>query len=75
MKLYTTGCPRCRVLESKLDAANLKYETVTDVDEMQRLGMASAPWLEVNGELLDFNGALKWLRKNAGAGRCTTCDL
>ena len=29
-KLYTIDCPACRVLEAKLQAANIEYETITD---------------------------------------------
>lgn len=57
---YTTGCPKCRVLKTKLDAANVQYEVNTDVEAMRSLGMLSAPTLSVDGELFGFAAACKW---------------
>ena len=59
--LYTTGCPRCKVLKQKLDNAGLAYETKTDVDEMLDLGIVFAPALKVDEEILDFSKAVTWL--------------
>jgi len=60
--LYTTGCPRCKVLKQKLDNAGLTYETKSDVDEMLDLGIIFAPALSVDGEILDFGKAVAWLQ-------------
>lgn len=57
---HTTGCPKCRVLKTKLDRAGVAYETNTDIDAMLSLGIRSAPVLSVDGELLDFAAACKW---------------
>ena len=58
--LYTTGCPKCRILAKKLDSAGVSYETNTDVDEMQALGMMEAPALMTGDRLLSFSEACKW---------------
>lgn len=34
-----------------------------DVEVMLNKGMISAPWLEVNGTLLDFTAANKWINE------------
>lgn len=60
--LYSTGCPKCGVLKRKLDSIGVQYDVVSDVDEMLKLGMSSAPYLGVNGELLDFSKAMIWAR-------------
>ena len=52
--LYSTGCPKCKVLEAKLNAKGIQYSTVTDVDLMIAKGLNLMPVLEVNGQLLDF---------------------
>lgn len=65
MKLYTTGCPQCRVLEKKLDIAGINYEVVSDMVLMQQLGIASAPVLEVDGQYLTFAKAIEWVKENA----------
>lgn len=32
--MYSTNCPKCRVLEMKLNSKGIAYSVVTDVDEM-----------------------------------------
>lgn len=64
MKLYTTGCPQCRVLKSKLDTARMNYEVVDDIDLMHQLGITSAPVLEVDGQNLNFARAIEWIKEN-----------
>lgn len=61
--LYSTNCPRCKVLEAKLKSKGIEYREVTDVSEMLRKGMASAPSLEVGGKLLDFGKAVQWINE------------
>lgn len=59
--LYSTHCPKCKVLEMKLKQKNLSYTEVDDVDTMLNKGIKAAPYLEVDGELMDFNTAVKWV--------------
>ena len=61
--LYTTGCPKCMVLESKLDSKNIDYAKETDADKMIELGFSSAPMLKVDDELMDFGKAIKWINE------------
>lgn len=61
--LYTTFCPKCKVLEKKLAEKNLVYETVTDVDVMSEKGFQTVPMLEVDGEVMDFSKAAEWVNK------------
>ena len=38
VKIYTTDtCPRCKVLKVKMDAKGIPYESITDVDEIQKM--------------------------------------
>jgi hypothetical protein len=60
--LYSTGCPKCQVLVKKLAAAGVEYSVITDVDEMLALGIKAAPMLEVDGRMMDFSGAIAWVR-------------
>jgi glutaredoxin len=60
--LYSTGCPKCKVLKKKLDNAGITYDTVSDVDEMLKLGLSSAPALGVDGEIMNFESAIKWIK-------------
>lgn len=61
--LYSTGCPKCKVLIRKLEAKGIEYFENTNVEEMLSLGMKSAPHLMVNDEILDFNKAIDWINK------------
>ncbi len=60
IKLYSTNCPRCQVLEKKLKEKNINYEIHTDIQEMIELNLVNAPALQLeNNELLDFGQAIK----------------
>lgn len=59
--LYSTGCPKCKILESKLNAKNIQYDKNTDTDEMIRLGFQTVPKLKVDDEILDFGESVKWI--------------
>ena len=61
---YTTNCPKCKVLKTKMDAVKLTYNTCEDVEKMLSLGIQTAPALGINGEILDFGQAIKWLKEN-----------
>ena len=61
--LYTIDCPKCKVLEQKLKAKDIKYKAFTDVDEMIKKGLSTMPVLEVNGNILDFSAAVKWVNE------------
>jgi glutaredoxin len=59
--LYTTGCPKCRILKAKLDAKGMVYTVCEDVDKMEKLGFTSVPILSVNGNFYDFYDALAYI--------------
>lgn len=61
--LYTIDCPKCKVLEQKLKSKNIKYKTFTDVNEMIRKGLSTMPMLEVDGNILSFSEAVKWVNE------------
>ena len=58
--LYTTHCPKCKVVERKLQMANVEYSQSEDIQEMINLGFKSAPVLSVNGEFFLFKEACNW---------------
>lgn len=61
--LYSTGCPKCTVLEKKLTDKGISYAINRDVDEMINIGIESIPVLKVDGELLNFADAIKWVNE------------
>lgn len=56
--LYSTGCPKCVILEKKMNQKHLNYDTVSDVDLMMERGFSSLPMLDVDGHVYDFKEAL-----------------
>lgn len=62
--LYSTGCPKCNVLKTKLKQKNIPYEEITDVEEMQRLGITNVPVLKISdAEMLSFVEANQYINK------------
>ena len=61
--LYSTDCPKCKVLKTKMDAKGIKYTENKSIDEMIALGIKSAPVLNVNGVLMDYMSALTYIKE------------
>lgn len=61
--LYSTGCPKCKVLKKKLEEKGIKYTENNSVDEMLSLGISQVPVLSVNNKLLDFSTANDWVNQ------------
>lgn len=59
--LYSTHCPKCNVLESKLKQKNIVFEENNDIDLMVQKGFTMAPVLEVDGVTYDFKEAVEWI--------------
>jgi arsenate reductase-like glutaredoxin family protein len=67
IKLYSTNCAKCKVIETKLKQANVAFSVITDVDEVTAVGKAhgitSAPILQVEDKYYDFSAAVKYLKE------------
>jgi glutaredoxin len=61
--LYTTGCPKCRVLEAKLKQNGIDYEEVTDMAVLTERGFLTVPVLEVNRNTMNFTQANTWINE------------
>lgn len=59
--LYSTHCPKCVVLEKKLNQKSISYEEVNDVKIIREKGFLSVPMLEVDGEIMDFKTAFNYV--------------
>ena len=59
--LYSTGCPKCTVLAKKLDNKGLPYTVNSDIGEMLSMGIRNAPVLSVDGRLMEFVAASRWI--------------
>ena len=60
--MYSTGCPKCKVLSAKLDNAGIEYEVESDMQKICDLGFLSVPMLSVDGEIMDFKQAVDWIK-------------
>jgi len=63
IKLYSNDCPKCKILKRKLDEAGVECEVVSDVDRMVEMGLTTVPMLEVDEKMMDFMGALNWIKE------------
>lgn len=59
--LYTTHCPRCKVLKAKLDGENIDYEVVEGEEAIREKGFTTTPLLEVDDKILTFSEAMQWI--------------
>ena len=60
--LYTTHCPKCKVLETKLKQKNISYQECEDIEKMKEMGFKSAPVLSVDNNIYQFTDALNFLK-------------
>lgn len=62
--LYTTGCPKCRILEKKLTDKNVQYEVICDAEKIKEKGI-SVPMLEIidnnSNQVLNYYDAVKYV--------------
>ena len=59
--LYTTHCPKCKVLESKLDKKNIEYNICEEINIIQNIGITTLPTLEINNKMFSFKDAVNWV--------------
>lgn len=59
--LYSTHCPICNVVSTKLKQKNITYDEVNDVDAMIAKGFMTAPMLEVDGKIMNSAEAMKFI--------------
>ena len=62
--LYSTGCPKCKVLKRKLEEKGIEFVENNSVEEMTELGITQVPVLSVCGALLDFKKAVTWVNES-----------
>jgi len=59
--LYSNNCPKCKILKQKLNQKQIIYEECNDMNIMIEKKFLSIPMLQVDGEIMDFNEAIKWV--------------
>lgn len=62
MILYTSHCPKCNVLKTKLDQKKIEYKTIEDTNIFIEKGFEELPKLELDdGTILSFVEANKYV--------------
>jgi len=67
--LYSNGCPKCKVLKSKLCAKNIQFIETDEFDELEDLGIKTLPVLKIENEdsseqdtkFMNFLDANNWI--------------
>jgi hypothetical protein len=72
IKLYTTHCPKCKVIANKLRLANFDYEEIIDEAIMKEKGFQNVPMLETDEGIFDFMTANKWINNRMSSNLLTT---
>jgi len=58
MKLYSNDCPKCKILEAKMNEKGVKYEKISDIEEIKKTGFSSVPLLQNDDKILNFMEAV-----------------
>lgn len=58
---YSTNCPKCKVLMTKMKQKGINYKEINDIEFMLSKGIKSAPAIEIDGRIMDFSESVKWV--------------
>ena len=67
IRLYSTHCPKCRVVEKKLEQAQIQYDLIDAkenpevIEELTALGVQQMPVLMIDDKILGFSEIIKWI--------------
>lgn len=77
--LFSTNCPKCKVLEAKLNQHNIDFTISNDIQEIIDIGFITAPVLKLNDSYyMDFGDAIKWINGTTEKPvpfNCETCTI
>jgi len=66
INLYSTGCPKCKVLEAKLKQKGIDFNVINDIKILQEKNILSVPVLEINEKLYNFVEAVNFVNNCEG---------
>lgn len=64
--LFTTDCPKCKVLKGKLDSKGISFVENKSKEAMEKLGIKQVPVLKVDAKMLSFVEANNWINQQKG---------
>ena len=60
--IYTLPtCGKCNVLKAKMNDKGIAFNEVQDTELMSAMKISEVPVLEVDGKMMDFSEARKWV--------------
>lgn len=60
--LYSTGCPKCNILERRLTNDKIEFSITNNVDKLIDMGFQNAPVLQIDDNFIDYTNAMKLLK-------------
>ncbi len=60
--LYSTGCPKCSILEKRLTNDGISFNVSNNIDELINMGFQNAPVLQIGDSFIDYVNAMKLLK-------------
>lgn len=66
--IYSTGCPRCKVLIRKLQDNKVTFSICDDISIMENKGIVSVPMLEWKGQLYNFSESVQLVNRGELSG-------
>lgn len=60
--LYSTGCPKCKVLKKRLEEKGIRYTENNSVNEMLSLGISQVPVMKVGDTMMNYTEAVEWTK-------------
>ena len=61
IKLYTNHCRKCEILTAKLKEKNIAFDVEDNAEVLLSRGFDFMPMLEVDGRLLNYGEAVKYV--------------
>ena len=65
--LFSTGCPKCKVLKKKLDEKHIQYNIENDINKMLALNITQVPMLMIDDKLYNFTESVSWSNQQLSA--------
>jgi len=59
--LYSTHCPICNMVETKLKEKGITYQEVNDTNIMLNKGFKTVPMLEVDNKIMNSSEAIQFI--------------
>lgn len=61
--LYTIDCPKCKILEKKLNMNNIQYDICKDTKLMKEKNIQKLPMLSIDERLYSYKEAVDLINK------------